>query len=232
MLFCTIQFLVVLCLAPRYGILARWLRLRRIVPQQQTEDILGFLIRKDNAALSDIGKSLPLPIGKIKKAIRNLASDGLLTIGDRILLTDAGRKEATKILRAHRLWESYLAHVGIPGPEIHPKAHELEHTYDQNTMEYLDDLLGHPVTDPHGQEIPEEPACKLPGSVISLSVLRKGDIGIIGNLVRTETGLRTGDRIIVDNRSEDGKSWIIFRADGIRFILDHQTADEIMVACE
>ncbi len=231
MLFCTIQFLAVLCLAPRYGLLARWLRLRRIVPQQQTEDILGFLIRKDHAAISEIGKALSLPLGKLRKALRNLASDGLLSIGDQIRLTDAGRKEATKILRAHRLWETYLAHVGTPGAEIHSKAHELEHSYDPKTMEYLDDLLGHPITDPHGQEIPEEPACKLPGTRVSLSFLRKGDIGTIENPAQSNTGLRAGDRILTDDRSQDGKSWVVFRADGIRFTLDHQTADETTVIC-
>ncbi|HAO21430.1 MAG TPA: metal ABC transporter permease, partial [Desulfobacteraceae bacterium] len=100
--------------APRYGILARWLHQRSLVPQQLTEDILGFLIRRESASLSDIQTALSQPFGKIRQAVKKLASQGLLKVGDRIVLTDKGKADAVKILRAHRLWESYLAHVGTP----------------------------------------------------------------------------------------------------------------------
>ena len=234
MLFCTFQFLVVLFAAPRYGILARWLRQRILVPQQLTEDILGFLIRRESASLSDIQTALSQPFGKIRQAVKKLASQGLLKVGDRIVLTDKGKADAVKILRAHRLWESYLAHVGTPQAEIHPKAHELEHTYDPSAIEYLDDLLGHPIKDPHGQEIPEEPRCKAPGCAVSLSLLRKGDKGVVEKLsdIVENTGLRIGDRILVDDRTQEGNVWIAFRADGIKFMLNHQFADHVIVKCE
>ncbi len=241
MLFCEFQFLVVLFVAPRYGILARWLRQRSLVPQQLTEDILGFLIRRENAALSDIQTALsqhtpltPLKRGKIRQAVKNLASQGLLNMGDRIVLTDKGKADAVKILRAHRLWESYLAYVGTPQADIHPKAHELEHSYDPSAIEYLDDLLGHPIKDPHGQEIPEEPSCKAPGCAVSLSLLRKGDKGVVESLSENaaKTGLRIGDRILLDDRTQEDNVWIAFRADGIKFMLNHQFADHVIIKCE
>jgi len=231
MLFCTFQFLIVLFIAPRYGILARWLHQRSLVPQQLTEDILGFLIRRESASLSDIQTALSQPFGKIRQAVKKLASQGLLKVGDRIVLTDKGKADAVKILRAHRLWESYLAYVGTPQSDIHPKAHELEHTYDPSAIEYLDDLLGHPIKDPHGQEIPEEPRCKAPGCAVSLSLLRKGDKGVIESLSENaaKTGLRIGDRILVDDRTQEDNVWIAFRADGIKFMLTHQFADHVIV---
>jgi manganese/iron transport system permease protein/iron/zinc/copper transport system permease protein len=234
MLFCTFQFLVVLFVAPRYGILARWMRQRSIVPQQLTEDILGFLIRRESASLSDLQTALSQPFGKIRQAVKNLASQGLLKMDDRIVLTDKGKADAVKILRAHRLWESYLAHVGTPQTEIHPKAHELEHSYDPSAIEYLDDLLGHPIKDPHGQEIPEEPSCKTPGCTVSLSLLRKGDKGVIESLsdIVAKTGLRIGDRILLDDRTQEDNVWVAFRADGIKFMLNHQFADHVIVKCE
>ena len=71
-----------------------------------------------------------------------------------ITLTEEGKKEALRILRAHRIWESYLKHVGTADHEIHSKAHELEHMHHSHAIDYLDDLLGHPIEDPHGQIIP------------------------------------------------------------------------------
>jgi hypothetical protein len=51
MLFCTLQFLVVLAVAPKYGLLARWLRLRRLVPQQVVEDVLTTVLRHSGPTL-------------------------------------------------------------------------------------------------------------------------------------------------------------------------------------
>ena len=155
MLFCTLQFLVVLAVAPKYGLLARWLRLRNLVPQQTIEDILTTILR--------YGKATPLPIIRkyteastgIRKALKRMSQDGLLLeTGDGYQLTDDGREEANKVLRAHRLWETYLEKIGTPQAEVHPTAHRLEHISDGNTVDYLDEKLGKPVQDPHGKSIP------------------------------------------------------------------------------
>lgn len=155
MLFCTLQFLVVLAVAPKYGLLARWLRLRNLVPQQTIEDILTTILR--------YGKATPLPIIRkyteastgIRKALKRMSQDGLLLeTGDGYQLTDDGREEANKVLRAHRLWETYLEKIGTPQAEVHPTAHRLEHISDGNTVDYLDEKLGKPDQDPHGKSIP------------------------------------------------------------------------------
>lgn len=155
MLFCTLQFLVVLVVAPKYGLLARWMRLRNLVPQQVIEDILTTVLRH--------GKTTPMEVirkyvksGKgINKALGRMVQDGLLleTAGGWDL-SENGEKEANKVLRAHRLWEAYLAQIGTPEDELHPTAHHLEHISDNNTVDYLDSKLGNPVQDPHGQSIP------------------------------------------------------------------------------
>ncbi len=57
MLFCTLQFLVALAIAPKYGLLARWLRLKRLVPQQTVEDVLTTILRYDGVtSIADIKK--------------------------------------------------------------------------------------------------------------------------------------------------------------------------------
>ena len=69
-------------------------------------------------------------------------------------LTEQGREEAIKVLRAHRLWEAYLEKIGVPEDELHQTAHKMEHKREDGTIEYLDEKLGNPETDPHGKEIP------------------------------------------------------------------------------
>lgn len=155
MLFCTFQFLVVLTVAPKYGLFARWLRMRNLIPQQIVEDILTTILRYQK----------PTPIqtiqhyvhgGKtVQKALKQMTKDGLILVqNDDYTLTEDGEKEAKKVLRAHRLWETYLERIGTPEEQLHAKAHKLEHISDENTVEYLDEKLGNPVRDPHGQSIP------------------------------------------------------------------------------
>mgnify|MGYP001819118256 FL=1 len=78
MLFCTLQFLVVLLVAPKYGLLARWQRMHNLIPQQQVEDILTTILR--------YGKPTPMEVivqyveqdKGLKKALESMIDDGLL----------------------------------------------------------------------------------------------------------------------------------------------------------
>jgi manganese/iron transport system permease protein/iron/zinc/copper transport system permease protein len=233
MLFCTFQFLVVLMVAPRYGFLSRWLRLRKMVPQQLVEDILGTIIRREPVLLTDVEAQLKGD-GRIRRAVSNLKAQGYLQMNEEgLALTGTGRLEAERILRAHRLWEVYLHRVGTPETEIHSRAENLEHMHDASAVEYLDDLLGHPVKDPHGQEIPEDEACKISGNVVPLSYFRSGREGVIDNVPQSVsfTGLNFGDKVRMKERKDQGKSWVIIKEDGSEVVLDHDAADAIQIRC-
>jgi ABC-type Mn2+/Zn2+ transport system permease subunit/Mn-dependent DtxR family transcriptional regulator len=156
MLFSTLQFLLVLFIAPRYGLVARWLRLRRMIPQQTIEDILQTVFRhKEGPTPPKIIEAYVNDKHGIGRAVHSLIDSGLLEKqAEGVTLTTKGHTEAVRILRAHRLWEAYLHHVGVPDTEIHDRAHVLEHMDREVTVDYLDKLLEHPTTDPHGQKIP------------------------------------------------------------------------------
>ncbi|WP_035246999.1 metal ABC transporter permease [Desulfogranum mediterraneum] len=156
MLFCTLQFLVVLALAPKYGLLARWLRLKRMVPQQVVEDVLTTILRNEGVTpLETIRTYVQEPAKSLNKALQRMVQDGLLAASEEgYALTADGQVEADKVLRAHRLWESYLAQIGTPKDQLHSTAHHLEHIREGETIEYLDEKLGHPRRDPHGRLIP------------------------------------------------------------------------------
>ncbi|MFH0823894.1 MAG: iron dependent repressor, metal binding and dimerization domain protein, partial [Pseudomonadota bacterium] len=233
MLFCTFQFLVVLLIAPRYGLSARWMRLRRMVPQQLVEDILASAVRARGRALSmsEMAESLKNHYDvRVEKAVKSMARDGLLKMErGSVSLTDEGRNEATRILRAHRLWETYLQHVGTPEDQIHSTAHRLEHVHDRDAVDYLDDLLGHPEKDPHGAEIPlDREACR-PGATCSISSMREGMKAVVRTL---GTGgrcaeLNHGEEITIGPRGEDGETWNIIRGNGSGVVLDHPAADSV-----
>jgi manganese/iron transport system permease protein/iron/zinc/copper transport system permease protein len=155
MLFCTLQFLVVLAVAPRYGLLARWLRRRRLVPQQVVEDVLTTILRnKGETPLPVIRQYVQHP-ANLSKTLRQMEQNGLISAaGGGYRLTEAGEKEARQVLRAHRLWETYLESIGTPKEALHPTAHRMEHIRAEGTVDYLDEKLGRPAWDPHGKKIP------------------------------------------------------------------------------
>ncbi len=73
----------------------------------------------------------------------------------KISLTEKGRLEATHVIRKHRLWETFLFDkLGFRWDEVHDVAEQLEHVRSDKLVERLDEFLGYPSFDPHGDAIP------------------------------------------------------------------------------
>ena len=230
----TLQFMVVLACAPRYGLIAGWWRRKTMVPQQLLEDVLG-CFRKEmdrSLRLADLVAEVERPEEHIQRAVRNLARREWMVIdGDSLSLTKTGRRETKRILRAHRLWETYLQHVGMPVDSLHDQAHRLEHVHDEDTVDYLDDKLGHPLTDPHGSEIPEDFEHLVPGEEVVVSLLREGHAGVVTMLDEDVFGtpLSIGMRVIAGAREDGERLWTLTLPDGSRLELDHDMADSVTI---
>jgi DtxR family Mn-dependent transcriptional regulator len=70
-------------------------------------------------------------------------------------LTERGREEALRLLRRHRLIETFLLeHLGYAWQDVHEEAERLEHAVSDGFTERLAEFLGHPGYDPHGDPIP------------------------------------------------------------------------------
>ena len=70
-------------------------------------------------------------------------------------LTDQGREKANEIIRAHRLWETYLVRkAGMTEQQIHDDAEAQEHWLPEELLDEIDEVLGFPDKDPHGSPIP------------------------------------------------------------------------------
>lgn len=156
MLFCTLQFMVVLIVAPKYGLFSRWIRMRNLMPQQLVEDVLTTILRYEKPTPVNIIRQYTNSEKGLDKVLKRMLQDGLLSqVEFKYSLTEIGIKEANKVLRAHRLWETYLESIGTPEKEVHSTAHHLEHLHEHDTVDYLDKKLGNPKQDPHGKTIPD-----------------------------------------------------------------------------
>lgn len=72
-------------------------------------------------------------------------------------LTETGAARALLVIRKHRLWETFLvAKLGFGWDEVHEVAEQLEHIQSDKLLLQLDDFLGNPRFDPHGDPIPDK----------------------------------------------------------------------------
>lgn len=73
-----------------------------------------------------------------------------------VRVTKDGKSEALNVIRKHRLWETFLVQkLRFNWDEVHEVAEQLEHIHSSKLIQKLDEFLGHPTTDPHGEPIPD-----------------------------------------------------------------------------
>jgi DtxR family Mn-dependent transcriptional regulator len=145
---------------PRRGLVSIWRRSLRSNQRVRREDALKHIHHREmqsrHASLEGLAGVLQLSVGEAAALIGDLERAELVTQkGGMIQLTATGREAALHILRAHRLWESYLAdHTGYPQMEWHDQAEQLEHQLSSDQIDELAAKLGFPTHDPHGDPIP------------------------------------------------------------------------------
>jgi DtxR family transcriptional regulator, Mn-dependent transcriptional regulator len=90
-------------------------------------------------------------------------------------LTEAGREEALRLLRRHRLIETFLLeHLEYSWDEVHQEAERLEHAISDAFTERLAEFLGDPDYDPHGDPIPAADGTLKPDDSFPLAVAATG----------------------------------------------------------
>lgn len=101
-----------------------------------------------------------------------------------VQLTEKGKKVAIETLRKHRLWETFLHNqLGFTWDAVHDIAEQLEHIQSNELVEKLDAFLGFPTHDPHGDPIPGRNGVIKESDFILLSLLKKGEKGVISGVV-------------------------------------------------
>lgn len=96
-----------------------------------------------------------------------------------VSLTNKGNLAAKMIVRKHRLWEFFLVDkLQFPWDEVHDIAEQLEHIKSEKLINKLDDFLGNPTEDPHGDPIPDVNGKIIKVEKLLLSELKVNQTGI------------------------------------------------------
>lgn len=106
---------------------------------------------------SALAARLGLAVSTVSEQVKRLVDAGLVVPAPYrpVELTDAGRARALRVVRRHRLLETYLVeHLGYGWDQVHEEAELLEHVVSELFLERIDGLLGRPLRDPHGDPIP------------------------------------------------------------------------------
>jgi len=123
--------------------------------------------------------------GTVTTMVKALADSGLVGYEPRqgVRLTSAGEKLALHVLRRHRLIELFLVRVlRFDWSEVHDEAEELEHAVSERLIERIDELLGRPGYDPHGDPIPDATGKVAERRLQPLSSGRAGGRGTIARI--------------------------------------------------
>ncbi|MBI2267529.1 MAG: metal-dependent transcriptional regulator, partial [Armatimonadetes bacterium] len=128
---------------------------------QAAEDYLKtiFLLQaeSDVVTTSAIAERLKVSTPSVTAMVKRLAEMSLLrhTPYQGVALTEQGERVALEIIRHHRLLELFLAKVvGLSWDKVHDEAEKLEHVLSDEFEDRIDEVLGFPRSDPHGDPIP------------------------------------------------------------------------------
>lgn len=226
---------------PDNGLFYRWQRTRRVTERVLREDALKHIHRAEREGhrptIQSIAGALDISTDDAARLLTHMVDMGLIVSsnGD-FELTPAGRESALHIIRAHRLWERYLAdETGFSEAEWHAQAEQLEHELAPPDVEALSAQLGYPTHDPHGDPIPTASGDWVAHGGQPLPALEPGTAGRIVHLEDepeivyaqlVAEGLHPGMNIIVIDKTDQR---VRFWADGDEHVLAPLIAANISV---
>ena len=195
-------------------------------------------------ALGKLAAAMGVVPGTVTTMVRTLSDAGLVHYEPRVgvALTPAGEKLALHVLRRHRLVEQFLVQVlHFDWTEVHAEAEELEHAISEKLLEKMDQYLGRPTADPHGDPIPSA------SGEIAQRALRPLSEIAAGQRVRIErvdnqdpaflsfansSGLRPGVIVTIESADPASGALSLRHADGHRVAIGTTAAQVILVNAE
>lgn len=128
------------------------------------ENYLKAIFHLENESNSEvstnaIAESMDTKPSSVTDMVQKLADKKMLTYKKYkgTTLTPQGKKTAANVIRKHRLWEVFLVEkLNFHWDEVHEIAEQLEHVHSEQLIERLDNYLGNPDFDPHGDPIPDK----------------------------------------------------------------------------
>ncbi|HMQ67651.1 MAG TPA: iron chelate uptake ABC transporter family permease subunit [Ignavibacteria bacterium] len=148
--------------SPKEGIIIKMIRRRKNANLNLTEDIIKLMSKdeheNDSVLIESISDKLGVSKNKIHSSLNRIKKMKLIIQANgKYELTEKGKKVAERLIRSHRLWETYVAEKHIVNIEdIHQDAEKFEHVLSDDLLAEIDEELGHPQKDPHGSPIPKK----------------------------------------------------------------------------
>lgn len=188
-----------------------------------------------------IAEALCVNAASVIDMIKKLVDKNLISYDKKkgVELTSVGKGDAIMIVRKHRLWEVFLLEkLGYTWDEVHSIAEELEHIQDTTLANRLDQFLGFPEYDPHGDPIPKANG-KVPkpysvtlanvndGTACRVAAVRDTSNAFLQYLVRLNIGIGTTIRVI-EKISFDGSLIISVEGTG-NTTVSQKFGDSILV---
>jgi len=130
--------------------------------------------KEDNVSTNELAEKLQAKPASITDMMKKLKTRKLVNYQpyQGFRLTPEGKKVALSIIRRHRLWEYFLAEkLKFNWDEVHEIAEQMEHVSSKKLIDKLDEYLGYPKFDPHGDPIPDTNGKMETGKQVNLSEL-------------------------------------------------------------
>jgi DtxR family transcriptional regulator, Mn-dependent transcriptional regulator len=156
-----------------------------------------------------------------------------------VRLTAAGERLAGLVLRRHRLVELFLVQVmGMSWAEVHEEAEQLEHVVSERLIERIDQMLGHPTHDPHGDPIPNQEGaiaahhlenlltCPV-GTPLQVTRVADQDPAFLRFIESND--LKPGRRVEVETRDDAADAVTLRSADARRITIGARAASKLLV---
>jgi DtxR family transcriptional regulator, Mn-dependent transcriptional regulator len=157
-----------------------------------------------------------------------------------VTLTPAGLSKALEIVRKHRLWEVFLVEkLKFNWDQVHEVAEEMEHIQSELLIRRLDEFLGFPRFDPHGDPIPTEAGELKETNHVLASELEINDSGVVIGVRDTQplflkyldkVGIFLGARIQVKDKAEFDKSLEINIENNHTVRISYEVSNNILIS--
>jgi DtxR family transcriptional regulator, Mn-dependent transcriptional regulator len=191
--------------------------------------------------MGQLAAALTVAPGTATTMVKALSESGLVEYEpyNGVRLTSAGSRLAALVLRRHRLIELFLVQMmGMRWDEVHDEAEQLEHVVSDRLIERIDEMLGRPQVDPHGDPIPSREGelvrreldtlltCPLNTAVTVMRVTDQ-DAGFLRFI--EGNSLKPGQSIQVEARDEVADSVRLKLPDGQSMTIGMRAASKLLV---
>jgi DtxR family Mn-dependent transcriptional regulator len=208
--------------------------LKCILQQQEEADEL--------VSMGSVAAALDVAPGTVTAMVKTLEKSGLVSYEpySGVRLTSAGHELAVHVLRRHRLIELFLVQVmGMDWSAVHGDAERLEHAVSDALINRMDEMLGHPATDPHGDPIPDARGEVTQPDLVSLLFSPLGEQVRIGRVADQtpeflrfleREGIRPGVELQIRARNDAADTIDLDLEGGRQVSLGYRAASKILVA--